>query len=189
MDSGSYRAAIITTAITVAGTLGAALIAHWDKVFGPPKAPVVASPASVPAGPAGPADPVQSNRAEHQPVPVETQPERAPSQAAPAQAPSIAGTWRDTDNPGTSTVIAQDGSRFQLTRWGMLEDGTRFESRGTGTLSGQRVALTYQVRYESGAASMGDCSGSVSANGGHMDLACRDSLLGAFAGALVRQDG
>lgn len=181
MADTNYRTAIIVAAIPVIGTIVVGLFTNWDKVFPAPTPPPAPAPAPSPAPP-GPAPNPQPGPVV-QPDPPQPQPQPQP---LAARTPNIAGSWRDVDDPGVGSQIVQDGNSFKFTRWGALEDGPRFESIGHGTINGQRVACSYQIRYETGDVSTGDCSGSVSADGGRMDLNCRDSLLGVFSVASVR---
>jgi len=98
----------------------------------------------------------------------------------------IAGKWRDNDSRAVSQ-ITQDGNTFRFARWGTLTNGTRFQSSGRGTISGQRFTSTYYAQYQTGEDSSGECSGSISGDGMHIQLECSDSLFGAFAGAANRQ--
>lgn len=161
MPESSSRVAIVVAVIGVIGTLGAALIANWDRIFAP-------SPKSPPT--------IDSPR------PTQTE-QRPPA----ARTPNIGGVWRDSNYPSNGSKITQDGNSFQFTRWGVLPNGTRFESSGSGTITGQRFASNYNARYQSGATSVGDCSGTVSPDGMRMEGNCRDSLLGSFPVTAIRQ--
>ena len=162
MAESNYRVAIVVAVIGVIGTLGAAFIGNWDKIFAP-------SPKSSPK-----IDSAQTTRVEPRP---------------PAEAiPNIGGVWRDSNYPINGTRITQDGNMFHFTRWGVLPNGTTFESSGSGTIAGQRLTSNYNARYKSGATSEGGCSGTVALNGMHMELNCTDSLLGTFPGDASRQE-
>ena len=100
--------------------------------------------------------------------------------------PKIAGTWRDSDSRAVSQ-ITQDGDSFRFSRWGTLTNGTRFQSSGRGTISGQRFTSTYYAQYETGEDSSGECSGSISEDKMHIQLECSDSLFGTLAGAASRE--
>jgi hypothetical protein len=104
----------------------------------------------------------------------------------PQAIPKIAGKWRDSDSRAVSQ-ITQDGNTFSFARWGALANGTRFQSSGRGTISGQRFTSTYYAQYQTGEDSSGECSGSISGDGMHIQLECSDSLFGAFAGAANRE--
>jgi hypothetical protein len=105
---------------------------------------------------------------------------------SPQAIPKIAGKWRDSDS-GAFSQITQDGNTFRFARWGTLTNGTRFQSSGRGTISGQRFISTYYAQYQSGENSSGECSGSISGDGMHIQLECSDSLFGTFAGAANRE--
>ncbi|MGH6689274.1 MAG: S1C family serine protease [Gammaproteobacteria bacterium] len=115
--------------------------------------------------------------------------EQAPASAgrSPAQMPNISGVWRDPQQPGNGSQVTQDGNRFHFTRWGVLPNGIRFESSGSGTVTGQGFTSSYSARYQSGTTSTGNCSGTVSPDGTRIEMNCRDSLLGAFPLTSVRQ--
>jgi hypothetical protein len=106
----------------------------------------------------------------------------------PAQAiPNISGVWRDVEYPDNGSQLSQDGSRVRFTRWGVLPNGDRFESSGSGTVNGQGFISDYSARYRSGATSTGSCSGTVSTDGKHMKLTCNDSLLRTFSLSAIHQ--
>jgi hypothetical protein len=110
----------------------------------------------------------------------------APERAVDTTA-HIAGVWRDGEYPDNGSQITQDGTNFRFTRWGVLPNGVRFESSGSGTIAGQHYTSRYSARYQSGATSAGDCSGTVSPDGLRIALNCRDSLLGTFPLTAIRQ--
>ena len=99
----------------------------------------------------------------------------------------ISGVWRDGNYPNNGSQVTQHGNSFSFTRWGVLPNGIRFESSGSGTIAGQRFTSRYNARYQSGDTSAGDCSGTVSTDGLRMELTCRDSLLGTFPLTAIRQ--
>jgi hypothetical protein len=99
----------------------------------------------------------------------------------------ISGVWRDGNYPNNGSQVTQNGNSFSFTRWGVLPNGIRFESSGSGTIAGQRFTSRYNARYQSGDTSAGDCSGTVSTDGLRMELTCRDSLLGTFPVTAIRQ--
>jgi hypothetical protein len=182
-DSG-YRNTIIVALIGVIGTLGAALIGNWDKIFAP------ARPAPGESRPAPDARPVAQSESTASVEP--TRPARPEPRAAAPPAPvpssaSIGGVWRDSDNPANGSQVVVEGNAFRFTRWGVLPNGVRFDAQGNGTLSGHRFSSTYRARYQSGDTSTGACSGAVSADGARMDMSCRDSLLGSFPVTALRQ--
>ncbi len=161
MPETNHRIAIVVAVIGVIGTLGTALIGNWDKMFPPPQ----------------PTPPIM----------VTPQPTRAESQSTAEPIPNIVGVWRDSNYPSNGSRITQDGNSFHLTSWGVLPNGIRFESSGSGTITGQRLTSKYTSRYQTGAESVGDCSGTVSPDGKRMDVNCKDSLVGVFPLTSVRQ--
>ncbi len=100
---------------------------------------------------------------------------------------NIGGVWRDSNYPSNGSQITQEGNSFYFKRWGVLPDGTPFESSGSGTITARRFTSYYNARYQFGATSAGDCSGSVSPDGMRMEVNCRDSLLGIFTTTAIRQ--
>ena len=101
--------------------------------------------------------------------------------------PNLGGLWLDSNNPSNSSQISQDGSSVHFTRWGVLPNGIRFESSGSGVITRHGFTSSYNAKYQSGATSTGDCSGTLSSDGKRMELNCSDSLLGAFSVAAIRQ--
>ena len=176
MADSSPRIAIAVAVIALVGTLGAALIANWDKIFEPSPRPAPRVESSQPAR--------NEPRPLEEPAPRTTPTEPRPSAEA---VPSIVGVWRDSNYPGNGSRITQDGNRFRFTRWGVLPNGTQFESSGSGTITGRRFTSSYTARYQNNATSAGDCSGTVSPDGTRMDFSCNDSLLGTFPVIAVRQ--
>lgn len=117
-------------------------------------------------------------------------PAPAPRTEPPPRAepiPNIASLWRDRDYPGNGTQVSQSGTSFRFTRWGFLPNGARFESSGSGTISGQNFTSDYRARYQSGQTSVGNCSGTVSPDGLRIEQRCSDSYLGKFSVESVRQ--
>jgi hypothetical protein len=159
-----------------------------------PPAPAAASPTSVPSSPTAlPATPAPPSPTALPARPAPPSPTGAgPTPTGPAPAPAsgavgVGGVWRDLLIPTNGSRISQDGSRFTFTGWGVLPNGDRYETTGTGTLTGQRVVTDYRARYASGFASTGSCSGTVSADGMLMNLTCNDSLLLTFSTSAARQ--
>lgn len=175
MADSNHKVAIVVAVIGVTGTLGAALLANWDKIFGRAPPAAAAAPAVLPAPAAA--------------TPAAT-PAVAPAAtptAKPAAVPSLTGDWRDSTGPNNISRVRQTGNSFQYARQGSLANGTGFDATGSGTLDGQQLVSSYQARYANGAASSGTCSGSVSADATRMELQCVDSLLGAFSSVAVKQ--
>jgi len=100
---------------------------------------------------------------------------------------NISGVWRDSNYPSTVSQITQDGNSFSFQRRGVFPDGTRFESEGSGTITGLLFTSKYHATYQGGGTSVGDCFGTVSPDGMRMEINCTDSLLGAFLGTAIRQ--
>ena len=105
----------------------------------------------------------------------------------PPSIPNIAGTWRDRDAPSNGGRITQNGSRFDFSRWGVLPNGVRFESEGSGTISAGRLTSRYRATYATGVGSAGSCAGNISSNGTRIDMTCKDSVLGVFSLTSFRQ--
>jgi hypothetical protein len=162
MADPHHRIAIVVAVIGVVGTLGAALLANWDKVFGH-SAPA-AKPAAV-ATPAAVAPPIEP----------------------PRQVPTLSGNWRDSGGTPVTSRITQAGSNFEFSRQGSLPNGVSFTASGSGTLDGRAVTSHYRARYSHGAVSSGTCAGSLSADALRMDMRCSDSLLGEFSSVAVRE--
>jgi hypothetical protein len=162
MADPSHRVAITVAIIGLAGTLGAALLSNWDKIFSRAPQPKVVdeelyeklNPVEAPA-----ADPV----------------------------PNISGIWRDSDNPDNGTEVSQVGSRFSFTRSGSLSNGVQFASSGTGSLVGNRLMSRYTAKYLPGKISSGTCNGSVSADATRIQQSCSDSFLGVFTTIAERE--
>ncbi len=167
------RVAIAIAVIGLVGTLGAALIANWDKLFPAGREPLPTR--EVPR-----AEPPQPSV-----NPPRAQPS-APTGAVAPQVPNIAGTWRDTEYPVVGQVI-QDGRQFRFVRRGALTNGVGFESSGEGTIDGTQISNRFDTRYQTGAVSTGGCTGTLTADGNRLDLTCTDSLLGTFPVTAVRQ--
>lgn len=162
MADPSHRVAIKVAVIGLAGTLGAALLSNWDKIFSRAPQPKVVEEQFL-----------------NKPNPIE-----APS-ADPS--PDISGVWRDSDNPGNRTKVSQVDSRFSFTRWGTLPNGVRFESSGTGSLVGSLLMSRYTARYQSGQVSSGECNGFVSSDATRIEQSCSDSLLRTFTSIADRE--
>jgi hypothetical protein len=199
MADANPRTALVVAIIGLVGTLGAALITNWTKIF-PTTAPEptvpmeyrpAASGSPAPARPAEPAPaglPVTSVR----PEPVGRPSSNAPAPNAPASPPaapavSLTGVWVDVGAPMNQSEMTQSGQSFSFRRRGALANGQPFEATGTGTIVGLSVNLAYTARYAFNTQSTGQCSGSVSSDGTRLDLQCQDTMLGTFAGTSLRQ--
>jgi hypothetical protein len=105
--------------------------------------------------------------------------------------PKIAGVWHDGYNPSIVSQITQDGHSFTFQRSGVLPDGFQFRARGSGEISGLQIKSSYeawyQPSYQASFTSSGSCTGSVSADGMHMTLTCKDSVYGYSAGEANRE--
>lgn len=189
MSESNPRVAIIIAIVGVVGTLGAALIANWDKIFlssrelpakvdspQPARAQPAAEPASNATSPGSAAHPAKTDAKTEAQAP------------APAETTlNTTGTWRDVGFPANIAQVTQNGSRFQFTKQGILPTGVGFQSSGGGTVVGQTYTSSYTATYQGGATSKGTCSGTVSMDGTRVETVCSDSLLGTFPVVSVRQ--
>ena len=128
MPDSSPRVAIAVAVIALIGTLGGALFANLDKIFGPSPgpAPTIESPQTARSEP----------RPSEAPAPRTSRTDPPPSPAE--SVPNIGGVWRDSNYPSNGSRVTQDGNRFRFTRWGVLPNGTQFKSSGSGMITGQR---------------------------------------------------
>ncbi len=117
----------------------------------------------------------------------EAERERTETRPPASSIPNIAGIWRDSNSQSNGGQITQNGSRFDFSRWGVLPNGVRFESVGTGTISAGRFTSQYNATYQTGFISAGSCSGTISSNGTRMDMTCTDNVLGVFPVTSFRQ--
>ncbi len=162
MADPSHRVAITVAIIGLAGTLGAALLSNWDKIFSRAPQPKVVN----------------------EELSKRINPIEAP---ATVPIPKISGVWRDSDNPDNGTKVSQVDSSFAFNRWGRLPNGVQFESSGTGSLVGNRLMSRYTAKYQSGKISSGECNGSVSADATRIEQSCSDSFLGLFTTIAERE--
>lgn len=103
------------------------------------------------------------------------------------ETPDLTGSWHDRSYPNNGAKIIQTGKRFTYSRWGTLPNGTRYTSSGNGSIDDFNINLRYQARYSpTEILSTGDCQGSLTPDGGEMQLSCKDSLLGEFGGFSIR---
>ena len=116
-------------------------------------------------------------------------PKTKPTESLPSaeRVLNISGIWRDRDFLSNISQITQDGHSFNFERRGLLTNGTRFESVGSGTITELRFTSHYNATYQGGVTSVGDCSGTVSPDGMRIEMICGDSLLGAFPATIIRQ--
>ncbi|HKY01886.1 MAG TPA: hypothetical protein VJM53_04980 [Burkholderiales bacterium] len=197
---------MIVALFGLAGTLGAALIANWDKIFGKPTPPQeTVQPAEAPRleTPREPPDRV-GDRTTDRKIATRTAQDTADtekdsadvSESEPLPPPArstraqkmlpITGMWRDLTYPGIQTHFEQSGDQFEFVRFGTLPDGLAFRTQGAGRLNGVEVESRYTAQYANGSYSQGVCAGAVSAQGRQMELQCNDSLLGTFPLRLQR---
>lgn len=172
MAQSTPSVAIVVAIIGLAGTIGATLIANWDKLFMPRDSPAQRDGLV---------------RPEPSPVVLAITPGTQPKPAPVAAVLNLTGTWRDVNFPGVVGEIRQSGREFQFVRRGVLANGVGFESSGTGTVDGPSYKSNYNARYQTGDLSRGSCTGVISAGGSRLDLTCTDSLLGQFAVEAARQ--
>ena len=201
MESSS-RNTIIVAVLGLVGTLGAALIANWDKIFGKPAVPqetVRQAEVAQRETPRDPPDRVSdrdATRDRAEPVAPESVDKDVqadvPAQKAPARASRtpkmlpVTGNWQDLNYPGIQTHFEQRGDQFEFVRFGTLPDGLAFRTQGAGRLNGTQVESRYAAQYANGSYSQGVCAGSITAQGRQMELQCSDSVLGSFPLLLQR---
>jgi hypothetical protein len=114
--------------------------------------------------------------------PATQQPAANATQPLPATAPTvITGQWRD--NWGTVYLVTQTGNSFTLTASGTSCKGVPYQSKGSGTISGD----TMQSVYESSIGSTGSCNGIISNQGNTIDATCSDTVCGRFSMRSERQ--
>ncbi len=104
----------------------------------------------------------------------------------PPPAPTIGGTWHDTNDPNNVTRITQSGDRFDFTRTGTLPYGVQYESSGSGRINGDNYTSEYYATYQNGNTSTGSCSGRLPRDG-HLTGKCRDTVLGEFYSSATRE--
>lgn len=168
MAESSTRNGIVIAVIGLAGTLGTAVIANWDKLTGDGQA---------------------ANR------PVVREADKSAASTIPAansvardtpDVITVAGTWHDTNFPANGSSITQTGSRIEFNGWGSTPQGVPFRNSGTGTIDGRTVTSTYATNYTGGVSSRGPCSGTVTPDGRRMTSTCTDSILGTFVMSGIR---
>ena len=106
--------------------------------------------------------------------PVVTQPSPTPA------AIDLSGSWRDAY--GNTSHITQTGESFQMTGSGAACRG-RYEATASGTVSGNRIEMTYETNY-----SRGQCQGTIAPGGRRITSTCIDSECGQFLSAAERVD-
>jgi hypothetical protein len=153
---------VIVAIIALIGTISAALIGNWDKIWTSPSqsSSSVSSPTM--------ANPPQAT--------VTT-----PQQATPSPTPiNLDGRWRDQF--GNITHLVQRGDTVTATSSGVACRG-HFDSTGSGTIIGNILESTYQSTY-----STGQCRGRVASDGRRITSSCHDSVCGAFTTSSVKLD-
>jgi hypothetical protein len=93
---------------------------------------------------------------------------------------NVGGRWRD--NWGVVYTISQDGNAMKVVAEGPSCRGEYFRSTGSGTVTGNSFATTYQSTLPS----RGECVGTISASGTRMNSTCRDTVCGQFASSVDR---
>ena len=170
MAEPSHRVTIWVAIIGMAGALGAALFANWDKVFIRQNSEPIS---------------VKPNQTESPINPNPTPPNRIVELEKKID---IAGVWRDSGYDIISEVSkSKDSRNFDFTRSGTLPNGSKFNSSGVISLAGNRVKSTYNANYQTGAVSSGKCDGSVSSDVTRIELSCSDTLLGPFKSTVNRE--
>lgn len=168
MAESNHNPTIIAAIIGVIGSIGVAIIANWDKLNGyrKPEEPT----------------PIQSTMAPVHP-PITPQ----PPPAVPTSI-DISGDWYNPAAPAAgSSHIEQQNDSFQFSGWGMMPQGIRYETQGSGNLAAQNLTYAYTALYQNGWVSQGSCNGTVTANGSRITATCSDTILGTFVSAGVRQ--
>ncbi len=112
---------------------------------------------------------------------------KAKAEPPPPRIPNIAGLWQDANYPTNGSEITQNGDRFDFNGWGYLPNGVQFRSAGSGSVSAQSFTSHYNMTYQTGFSSTGNCSGTVSADGARMQMSCTDTMLGTFPITSLRQ--
>jgi hypothetical protein len=160
----SNRSTLIVAIIGLIGTLGAAVIANWDKIAGTPDEPAHRQTVAPIRGPDDP----------------------PPPQPKKPRVVNIAGTWRDPNYPMNYSRITQDGETFRFDGAGATLQGIGFRTTGTGTVSEMNLSLDYATAYQTGQQIRGTCTGSVTSSGSRMTLTCTDPLSGTFVLSSVK---
>jgi hypothetical protein len=101
--------------------------------------------------------------------------------APQANVQSLTGQWRD--NWGTVYLVTQAGNGFTFTATGTSCKGGAFQSKGSGSISGETV----QTVYESSIGSTGSCTGTISGKGSDIQASCIDTVCGRFEMVSQRQ--
>ena len=166
MSETDSKIAVVIAVIGVVGTLGAAVIANWDKIFPhSPKRDAIENDSIKPPPTSKPI-----NEATPQPEDLLT----------------MNSVWHDVGALDNKTRILQRGDKFEFTRWGVLPTGEGFEATGSGEYRGQNVTTKYTAKYEKGSTSGGTCIGQLTLNN-VIKLDCHDSRFDNYSYSFVRE--
>ena len=148
-ETSSSHVPVIVAAITVIGTISAATIANWDKIF--------------PDSPAGKATPAVPEPAANEAVVAKDVPseEKRPAEVAKAAEDladdagasggfSIDGVWQD--DYGIRYQVEQDGARYSYIGY----QGVVPITRGEGRVSGRVIRHAFETSNDAG-----ECEGKV----------------------------
>jgi hypothetical protein len=95
------------------------------------------------------------------------------SQESTAPQPiDLSGSWSDVY--GNTSQITQTGAYFSFKVQGTACRGP-YNTSGTGSVSGNRIEMTYESSY-----SRGSCTGTILSGGEKVSLTCDDSVCGRF---------
>jgi len=157
--SGNYRPQILVALIGMAGVLGAAALANWDKLTGTRNAAPTVAASPQPAAPsaAGAVDNA---------VKAAPDTDAGPTLAA---LPDISGKWRSDD--GYSFVVTQDGRDYSFQQYA---PGGAWSDSGSGKLTGRKVAHDFRTPD----IAAGQCSGEVASDGQSISGNCHDKAGG-----------
>jgi len=172
--SGNYRPQIIVALIGMAGVLGAAVLANWDKLTGTRSAaPAVAANAPAAAPPAAGAVDGLGDAQHNAYGAAAGALDDVAQQISAATIPDISGKWRSPD--GFSFVVTQDGRDYSFQQYA---PGGAWSGSGAGKLTGRKVAHDFR----STDIAAGRCSGDVAADGQSISGNCHDEAGGAAWG-------
>lgn len=87
---------------------------------------------------------------------------------------SLTGTWQD--NFGNVTKFLQHGASIRFEGYGKSCTGGNYQSRGSGSISGNQIRSTYQSTMPS----TGNCVGHINELGTSISSTCTDSMCGTF---------
>jgi PASTA domain/TIR domain len=95
------------------------------------------------------------------------------------QVVNIAGIWHDAT--GSAFRVEQHGNTFTYTA-----SSPAAMSQGSGTIRGLAFDSYYDAAYKNGTRARGRCTGTISADGSVIRVACLDSVYGQTSNVLVR---